>query len=443
VPASGGATGVYAVSPVIEWEDVVVKPLPSKAPGYRVLLVEDDTGDAFLVRELLAEVDPLVELTVEESVDAVVRSGGLPRFDCVLLDLNLPGTTGIEGLRALLRADSGAAVCVLTGLDDEHLGTVAVAAGAQDYLVKGKADGEVLLRATRYAVERRRAEASLLRLREEQLAAAESARLERGLLPSPLLAGSAVRARSYYRSGRTRAVIGGDFFDAVLGPSGTVHAIVGDVCGHGPDEAALGALLRVSWRALVLAGVDEPQLLPKLQQVLVSERHDRSLFTTACTVALRADNTDDGRVHGLVRLAGHPPPLVLGHTPITVQPPVGLPLGISPTTTWEAAAVTLDPGWAMLLHTDGLIEGRSTEPHELLWTEGLIDVLAAERETDLDRLPARLVERAQQLNGGTLLDDVAILLLSSDAAPSDAPPVDFTGIDTSPVGLAVTAGQRR
>jgi hypothetical protein len=64
VPASGGATGVYAVSPVIEWEDVVVKPLPSKAPGYRVLLVEDDTGDAFLVRELLAEVDPLVELTV-------------------------------------------------------------------------------------------------------------------------------------------------------------------------------------------------------------------------------------------------------------------------------------------------------------------------------------------------------------------------------------------
>jgi serine phosphatase RsbU (regulator of sigma subunit) len=148
-------------------------------------------------------------------------------------------------------------------------------------------------------------------------------------------------------------------------------------------------------------------------------------------------------VHGLVRLAGHPPPLVLGHTPITVAPPVGLPLGISPTTTWEAAAVTLDPGWAMLLHTDGLIEGRGTEPHGLLWTEGLIDVLAAERETDLDRLPARLVERAQQLNGGTLLDDVAILLLSSDAAPSDAPPVDFTGIDTSPVGLAVTAGQRR
>jgi serine phosphatase RsbU (regulator of sigma subunit) len=400
----------------------------------RVLLVEDDDGDAFLVRELLAEVDPGVELTVADSVDDVVRGGDLEHYDCVLLDLNLPGTTGLEGLRAILRADAGAAVCVLTGLDDEHLGTAAVAAGAQDYLVKGKADGEVLVRAIRYAVERRRAEASLMRLREQELAAAESARLERGLLPSPLLAGSPIRARSFYRSGRARSVIGGDFFDAVLGPSGTVHAIVGDVCGHGPDEAALGALLRVSWRALVLAGVDEPQLLPKLQQVLVSERHDRSLFTTAATVSLRPAD-ENGRVEARVRLAGHPPPLVLGPRPTVVAPRVGLPLGISATASWAVAQVVLDPGWALLVHTDGLIEGRGAGPNELLWTEGLIRVLAAERDTDLDRLPERLVQRAQQLNGGALVDDVAILLLSSDTAPSDAPP-------TLAVPIAVSAGER-
>jgi serine phosphatase RsbU (regulator of sigma subunit) len=416
---------------------VRASPLPS-TEHHRVLLVEDDVGDAFLVRELLAEVAPDVEVTVLESVDEVVRRGVLERVDCVLLDLNLPGTTGLEGLRRILRADNGAAVCVLTGLDDEHLGTAAVSAGAQDYLVKGKADGEVLVRAIRYAVERRRAEASLMRLREEELAAAESVRLERGLLPSPLLAGSPIRARSFYRSGRTRSLLGGDFFDAVLGPVGTVHAIVGDVCGHGPDEAALGALLRVSWRALVLAGVDEPQLLPKLQQVLVSERHDRSLFTTAATVALRPlDEGAPGRVEALVRLAGHPPPLVLGPRPQTVTTHVGLPLGISPTAEWEATQVVLDPGWALLVHTDGLIEGRGREPDELLWTEGLIDVLAAERDTDLDRLPERLVERAQQLNGGALLDDVAILLLSSDAAPSDAPPSD-----AAPAGVPVGAGDR-
>ena len=378
-----------------------------------VLLVEDDPGDAFLVRELLAEVEPELRVTVVESVSAAVADGLLRQCDCVLLDLNLPGTHGLDGLRGILRADGAAAVCVLTGLDDEHLGTAAVAAGAQDYLVKGKVDGQVLIRAVRYAIERRRAEVSLLRLREEELAAAESARLERGLLPSPLLAGSAVRARSFYRAGRTRSLIGGDFFDAVLGPSGTVHAIVGDVCGHGPDEAALGALLRVSWRALVLAGVEEPQLLPKLQQVLVSERHDRSLFTTVSTVAIRTDATWSSEA--LVRLAGHPPPVSLLPSPKPIAPPVGLPLGVVDDATWDTLDVRLGPEWALLLYTDGLIEGRGADPAEPLWEEGLLDLLGRERDTELQRLPARLVECAQEFNGGPLSDDVAILLLSSDA----------------------------
>jgi serine phosphatase RsbU (regulator of sigma subunit) len=381
----------------------------------RVLLVEDDPGDVFLVQELLAEADPSLQVVVAHSVADVVAGDLLRRSDCVLLDLNLPGAHGLDGLRRILRADGGAAVCVLTGLDDEHLGVAAVAAGAQDYLVKGKVDGQVLIRAVRYAVERRRAESSLLRLREEELAAAESARLERGLLPSPLLAGSPVRARSFYRAGRTRSLIGGDFFDAVLGPTGTVHAIVGDVCGHGPDEAALGALLRVSWRALVLAGLGEAQLLPKLQQVLVSERHDPSLFTTVCAVAIREEV--GGRRDAVVRLAGHPPPVLLRPELRLSKPPVGVPLGVLPEATWEPLTVPLDPGWAMLTYTDGLIEGRGPEPGEPLWEEGLHAVLAQERDTDLELLPARLVERAQEFNGGPLADDVAILILTEDANP--------------------------
>lgn len=381
----------------------------SSGTARRVLLVEDDPGDAFLVAELLAEVDPGIAVTVATTMASALEQ--LAACDCVLLDLNMPGTSGLEGLHAVLRADDTAAVCVLTGLDDEHLGMAAVAAGAQDYLVKGKADGEVLIRALRYAVERRRAETSMLRLREEELAAAESARLERGLLPTPLLAGSAVRARSFYRSGRRRSLLGGDFYDAVLGPDGTVHAIIGDVCGHGPDEAALGALLRVSWRALVLAGVDEPQVLPKLQQVLESERHERTLFTTVCTAAVVPG---DG---ALVRLAGHPPPVSLRPEPVSVAPAVGLPLGIRSDATWEALAVPLEPGWSLLLHTDGLVEGRGPVPGELLWPEGLIDLLRQERDTCLDDLPARLVDHAVRFNGGPLPDDVAILLLSETEPP--------------------------
>jgi serine phosphatase RsbU (regulator of sigma subunit) len=372
--------------------------------GRAVLLVEDDPGDAFLVGELLAEVEPDLRLTVVATIADALAT--LAECECVLLDLNLPGSNGLEGLHAVLAADAGAAVCVLTGMDDEHLGTAAVAAGAQDYLVKGTVDGPLLIRAIRYAVERRRAETSQLRLREEQLVAAESTRLERGLLPSPLLDGSPVQARSFYRSGRARSVLGGDFYDAVRGPDGTVHAIIGDVCGHGPDEAALGALLRVSWRALVLAGVDEPQVLHKLQQVLVSERHDPILFTTVCTVAIPAV----GDV--LVRLAGHPAPVSLRPAPVQVQPPVGQPLGIAADTVWEPVPLRMDPGWELLLYTDGLIEGKGPVPDEPLWPEGLLRLLAAERDTAADDLPGRLVERVQALNGGPLSDDVAILLLS-------------------------------
>lgn len=372
-----------------------------------VLLVEDDPTDAFLVGEYLTEVDPDLTLTVADSLPAALERAGLA--DCVLLDLNLPGSAGLEGLHALLRSDAAIAVCVLTGLDDEHLGIAAVAAGAQDYLVKGKVDGPVLIRSLRYAVERRRAESSIVRLREEQMAAAEATRLERGLLPTPLLEGSAVRSRSFYRSGRTRAVLGGDFFDVVRGPTGTVHAIVGDVCGHGPDEAALGALLRVSWRALVLAGVDEPRLLPELQTLLVSERHDARLFTTAVTVAIEGPAAT-------VRLAGHPAPIALRPTPVALAPPVGLPLGIARRTTWVPLHVTVPPDWALLLYTDGLVEGRGAEPGDLLWQEGLIDLLGQERGTPLDALPGRLVERAEGLHGGPLLDDVAILLLTGDGS---------------------------
>ncbi|HKR51030.1 MAG TPA: SpoIIE family protein phosphatase [Pseudonocardiaceae bacterium] len=383
-------------------------------PAERVLLIEDDPGDAFLVGELLSEVAPEIELVVVESISQVLDGQQeslelLTRADCVLLDLNLPGTSGLEGLRQLLRAHPVAAICVLTGVDDEYLGIAAVSAGAQDYLVKGKADSAVLIRAVRYAVERRRAETSLLRLREQQLAAAESARLERGLLPRLLLDGSTVGAVPFYRAGRD-GVIGGDFYDAIRCPDGSVHAIVGDVCGHGPDEAALGALLRVSWRALVLSGVGEPEVLPALQQVLAYERHRAALFTTACTVAIA-----DGTV--LVRVAGHPSPALLRPQLTVPQLVKGPPLGIDSAASWKGNELPLAAGWALLLYTDGLIEVRGARPDELLWEEGLLELLAVEHDTALAELPGRLVEHAERINGSPLEDDVAILLLS-DSEPA-------------------------
>jgi len=377
-----------------------------------VLLVEDDPGDVLLVREMLAEVDAPIELTVADTVADAVGSGRLATADCVLLDLQLPGMAGrdpLDALRALLeQAPPYCAICVLTGLDDEKLGAAAMAEGAQDYLVKGSVDGSLLARSVRYAVERRRAERNAVRLREAQLARAESARVERGLLPRLLLDGSFVAANPFYRPGR-RSPLGGDFYDALRCPDGSVHAIVGDVAGHGPDEAALGALLRVSWRALVLSGVGEPEVLPALQQVLNSERHEPALFTTVCTMALYES---DRTVLVRARVAGHPPPIML-HPDLAELPHlVGPPLGVLADPEWPAVTTALPPGWALMLYSDGLIEGWSGPDRlDRLWNTGLLALLEEHRDTALSALPGRLVEQAVRLNGGPLGDDVAILLL--------------------------------
>jgi serine phosphatase RsbU (regulator of sigma subunit) len=374
----------------------------------RILLVEDDEGDAFLVRELLTEAEAPFDLTVASSLrEATAMLRGI---QCVLLDLGLPDAEGIDGLRKLLSVAGGAAVCVLTGRSDEHLGVAAVAEGAQDYLVKGQVDGVLLVRALRYAVERKRSDENARRLREAELRQAESARLERGLLPQPLMDTTRVAVHTFYRSGRALGLLGGDFFDVVQVGEDKLKVIVGDVCGHSVDEAALGVELRVAWRALVLAGVPDDQILTALEQVLMTERRAREVFATVASVVV-----DLAHNRATVRLAGHPPPVLLANgraEPVTAS--TGIVLGVQPTPTPATDVEFSGDDWSLLMYTDGLIEGHTGVGNERLDVPGLCAVLdePAAKTVPLAALPAWLVGRAEQANGGPLPDDVAMLLIS-------------------------------
>ncbi|GIG89790.1 serine/threonine phosphatase [Plantactinospora endophytica] len=374
----------------------------------RVLLIEDDDADAFLVGELLAETEAGIELLVANSLNAARPQ--IPGVDCVLLDLGLPDAQGLDGLRQVLGMSTGAAVCVLTGRSDEHLGVGAVAEGAQDYLVKGQVDGVLLARSLRYAVERKRADENTRRLREVELLQAESARLERGLLPQPLIDTDLVQVQPFYRPGRHEALIGGDFYDVVQTSPDRIDLIVGDVCGHGVDEAALGVELRVAWRALVLARVPDEQVLPALEQVLMSERSAREIFATVAAVRL-----DLAGNRATVRLAGHPPPLLLsGGRVAPVPAPHGLLLGVRPRPPVAHELRFDSEDWSLLMYTDGLIEGRVGDGDDRLDVPGLSGLVAEPRarQVALPELPGWLVERAEEHNGGPLSDDVAMLLVS-------------------------------
>jgi PAS domain S-box-containing protein len=123
----------------------------------RVLLVEDNSGDARLLREAVAEVrGPEFEWVTVDRLGEGLRRLREERFDVVLLDLSLPDAHGFDTFARAAEEAPTLPIVVLTGLDDEELAVRTVQAGAQDYLVKAHVDGHLLVRAIRYAIERRR-----------------------------------------------------------------------------------------------------------------------------------------------------------------------------------------------------------------------------------------------------------------------------------------------
>ncbi len=378
-------------------------------PPIHVLLVEDDAGDALLVEEHFARCSIMVALHHVTSLAEGLEAQRI-RVDCVLLDLALPDARDLEALTAVLTAFD-APVVVLTGFSDHELGVAAVAAGAEDYLAKNEVDPALLERSVRYAIERHRTKDTSRQLFAAELRREENLRLERGLLPRPLLDDRRFTATTRYRAGGGNRVLGGDFFDTVQLPDGSVRAVIGDVCGHGPDEAALGVSMRIAWRTLVLAGVEDSQVLPMLERLLLVERIE-DLFVTVCDLTVAPDRRSVG-----YRLAGHPAPLLIEDSVRELADDHrGVPLGVASDTFWATGTRSLGPSWTLLMFTDGLFEVRRGEGSERLGVDGLITMLIGLLAVDDDREQLdRLLELVEASHGGPLDDDVAVLALRSHA----------------------------
>ncbi|MGN9840836.1 PP2C family protein-serine/threonine phosphatase [Nonomuraea sp. H19] len=362
-----------------------------------LLLVEDDDGDAFLVEQLLEQaVAPPKIFRARSLQEAKVKLTS--NIQCVLVDLSLPDANRLEALEAVLALAPHAAVLVLTGLRNVRLGVAAVQAGAQDYLVKQDVDARLLARSIRYAMERKRADQAQLRLMQAELIAKENARMQRHLLPVALLHTDEIEHTTRYLPG-SGGTLAGDFLDSVQTPDGAVHIVVGDVCGHGPDEAALGVAMRIAWRTLVLAGQTGDKLLRTLDMLLRAERKAPEIFTTLCMATI----TPDLRL-ARMRVVGHPPPVLVrdGHVEVVPGAPSGPPLGIFPDAEWSVIDVPLGEKWSMMLYTDGLIEAAVGEHKELLGVEGLVKLVREHGAIDLDRLIRHV---------GTLSDDLAVVLV--------------------------------
>jgi Flp pilus assembly CpaE family ATPase len=136
-------------------DSVPAGPEPPAESSARILLVEDNAGDARLTQESLAtqKVDKFTMVHVASLATACLRLRG-EHFDAVLLDLSLPDSHGPATLSSLRQQAPSIPIVVLTGLSDEATAIEAVTQGAQDYLVKGETDGNTLARRLRFAIQR-------------------------------------------------------------------------------------------------------------------------------------------------------------------------------------------------------------------------------------------------------------------------------------------------
>ena len=259
--------------------------------------------------------------------------------DCVLLDLNLPDANGIAALERIKGADPNLPIVVLTGLNDEHFGMSAVASGAQDYLVKGRVEPEMLRRAVLYAIERKRAELTSVELHASQLRALRTPASSAAFAVTTVIGRSRRRDHCQVCPQSEHALLGGDFYDFVQTQDRTVHVMIGDIPGHGPDEAALGVALRIAWRALTFAGLRGPDRMRELERILRSERERKGTFATVLSLAI----PPRGSMIHAVR-AGHPGMLVHGNDTVEwLEPPGGSALGLA-SGQWEYCQVEWPAG---------------------------------------------------------------------------------------------------
>ena len=224
----------------------------------RILLVEDSETDALLIQAHLKKVDAdfLVDrvTTLAEATHRVGRRD----VDVVLLDLNLPDSSGLETFERLHRRLMTLPIVVLSGHDDLELALEAVSLGAQDYLPKNEISRSTLVRCVRYAIERARRQ----RVEQELTAAGE---IQRRLFPqrSPSVSGFDIYGRC-----EPANLAGGDYFDYFPVCGDRWGIVVADVSGHGIGPALIMSETRAILRTLATSCDNVGEMLTRTNDVL-------------------------------------------------------------------------------------------------------------------------------------------------------------------------------
>jgi serine phosphatase RsbU (regulator of sigma subunit) len=229
--------------------------------------------------------------------------------------------------------------------------------------------------------------------------------LQQSLLPAdlPEIPGVEVAARD--RAATEGTLVGGDFYDLFETGRGDWVMVVGDVCGKGPEAAALTGLVRHTIRAVSVREEDPSRVLQTVNRQILRGEAERF-----CTVMVARVRPNGKRVDVMVSCAGHPPPLVLrpGRA-VQAADCEGTLLGIFSDPQLVDRSVELGPGDSVVLYTDGAVErferaGRSGDAH-------LVSLLWESEDDDAAGIADRIYRDAAMTEAQANRDDLAVIVL--------------------------------
>ena len=328
----------------------------------RVLLVEDDPGDAQLVVFALTQHRaPGFQVTHVSSLTEALRElTALPPFDVVLLDLNLPDSSGLSTVSHLQEVAANVPIVIMTGFDDPEFADTALEIGAQDYLVKSDDPERTVARSIRYAITRMNArierDALAQRVMEQQrtllkeLAAARAMQFE--LLPrpdrlDPILKDLSLDVEAAFEPSFG---IGGDLWNCMECGPGRIMFYTFDFSGHGIGAALnvfrLHALISDRWKP----EQSPAEFLSSLQEVLPGLL-GRGQFATMFIGII--DTVKDQLEWAA---AGAPAPIFINGDTVDLLDSRGIPLGLVRTAAYVEHRMAFPPGATLILYSDALTD---------------------------------------------------------------------------------------
>jgi serine phosphatase RsbU (regulator of sigma subunit) len=387
VPALGDVAMVDMLTP-----EGTIERMASVSTGTKV-------ADVFANMRATTPIDPRGPHPVAE----VIRTGRTINLD-QLSDKQIDDITTRQNERELLRKHRFQSCIVLP------LGARGAVLGALTLWIMRppKAFDETARRTAKRLADRAALALDNARLYEQQVHIASV--LQHSLLPRSLPKIAGFDGSSRFLPAGEAYEVGGDFYDVFRSGSGTWTAVIGDVCGKGPEAASLTALARYTVRTASSPDSPPSEILRTLHDSISAERADMR-FCTAALARIQAPANGNGTAHVTVALGGHPLPLVLrkdGQVDSIGEP--GTLLGALPSPVIADTDATLAVGDTLVLYTDGVLDVRDRNQRDD--PEWLTQELSRSAGKSADEIADQITKAAVERHGGEPRDDIAILVLN-------------------------------